>query len=149
MPSEVGTIVKWLGSTAVECVARIGPLGGLWIEPDEGRIAKLPSAIEKYSAEHTPEEPWEFPMSLEQYVASIWTVKLTPEGGGGGESVNRYSFYLPEEAIKLGLVPGPGKSAAVYASRNTLCVWTREAWVRSGIKTARKLTELIDQLGTV
>lgn len=138
LPSRLGLIVPWLGAREerVECLALIGPKGGLVIAPETalGRHGKILARLSKleFSYETSREV-----MEYARFSATNWAIYFLREP-------SRYAFTLPEEARKLGLAPSSGRDAAIFVAGQILEVWPAEKW----LDHIRELASDLDGLQT-
>lgn len=117
LPAGIGEMVGWLGDGGVDCRAYIAD-GGLSLVPavlDElhGRLA---AALRDRRL--TLDEAAKGFGDVVRFAASSWPVSID----------RQLRLTLPEDARKLGLVPGAAQRAVVFASGDVLEVWPADAW---------------------
>lgn len=117
LPTGIGGMVGWIGDGEVDCWAYVSA-GGVSLVPavrDElhGRLAAALSTRRLALDEAAMELG-----DVVRFAASSWPVSID----------RQLRLTLPEDARKLGLVPGAGQHAAVFASGDVLEIWPAAAW---------------------
>jgi hypothetical protein len=129
--------VPWLkdDEERVECRGLVGPEGGLLVAPPhllkrhERTLARL-SRMD-LSAETTPHEAIDYA----RLSTTQWTISIFRER-------SRFSINLPEEPRKLGLLPGRGQLAAVFAAGTIMEIWCADKWLTYVREKAKNIDEL-------
>jgi hypothetical protein len=124
LPATLGDVLSWLDPDApvIECVGLVGPFGGVVIAPPE-RVPNHERILKHI--QRTPLTVAQITSRLANYArlaACSWQFSLSREQ-------NRYCLTLREEPRKLGLLPGPGEFAYVFASGELLEVWPAGQWL--------------------
>lgn len=117
LPSGISEVVGWIGDGGVDCRAYVA-VGGVGVVPAalDQLHGKLAAALTERRLE-LDEAAMELG-DVVRFVASSWPMSID----------RQLRLTLPEDARKLGLVPGAGQHAAVFASGEVLEIWPAATW---------------------
>lgn len=144
---EVASVVPWLPTDAgtIECLAMVGPAGGLVVSPADLPKEHAEVIIQLRSRQIGRQQVGSRIVEYARYAAATWPVPISWEA-----KARRYTLTLPEGARKLKLAPNRGERAVVFAAGEVLEVWRADEWVAYIRTLARDLDEVrdsaIDQL---
>jgi hypothetical protein len=124
LPKELADVVPWLASSqeAIPCLATVGTKGGMTLYPLALMNARLRVTAELSAEDLRRAAAGSETLDYVRHAATSWEVTLSFDAGGR-------RFCLPEDALKLGLVPESGEYAAVFAAGEILEVWTVPDWL--------------------
>jgi len=129
-PKELADVISWLNTetgNSIDCLARLGPFGGLQIFPLNENTEKVPNKIAKSLDIFSPraEEASQNRIKFAHYLSFTWRVKLTYQ-----PREKRFELVLPEEPRKLQYVPEQNEYAIVFASGEIFEIWHQRDWVK-------------------
>ena len=135
---DAGLVVSWLDASSdrIECVAAVGPAGGICIGPASSIEPLRRSIVTNLGGRSaTPRESGSAWVAVERYLATSWALSVSVEA-------TRFSLTLPKGARKLRLAPSWGETAVVFATEAIVEVWPREAWCKHIRHSAAAIDEL-------
>jgi len=145
--AEIRIVVPWLNAEPgkVECVATLGPTGGIQIAPAAAHERLRRSFIDALgdSPPRSSESGQKW-VDAARYLATTWRISISIESG-------RISFTLPEQIRRAQLLLGAGGTVTVFGFGEILEVWETIKWhdhVRSIARTMPSaFSEAVENLG--
>ncbi len=127
LPTPIGLIVPWLthGSGGlIECRLTVGAAGGAQVATAEfwNRRFRAVSTRAK-SRKAGALDGGAVWVRYSRFLASSWPLTIRAEK-------SRFSFTLPEDPRKLGLVPEANERAVVFGLGGLLEIWKADEWLK-------------------
>ena len=144
-PRDLSTVVPWidLARPRIDCVAYLGSLGGVQIEPFtayEREAQQLTDAIGTIPPTAADSrQKW---TETARHLATAWRLSLNVE-------VNRISIVLPEPLRRTQELPQSGGAVVMFGLGEIVEIWDSVKWndfVRSVTKKGEAIGEAIEAL---
>jgi hypothetical protein len=119
-----GQLVPWLKGETVQRAGVLSRRGGVMVlDP-----AEVEAAVKRFreSGELGQEEAGAARADVARYLGTRWLLTFKFEPKKSGQSV--YTVTIPPGAKKLGLLPGDGGAAVVFASGSLFELWHGDRW---------------------
>lgn len=118
LPKTLSSAVPWLSALDkdVPSLATVGAKGGIMISPNSALSARTRIAKELSVKQLNRRAIGSELLDYVRHCAAGWPLTISVEA-------SRHTLHLPDEARKLGLVPGSGERAIVFAAGEILEVW--------------------------
>lgn len=148
IPQTVAQTITWIptdnNNLIVECIAVLGPSGGIQVDHVDGRIARQRhSILERLQQQGSVAEDQPFltkRMEVARYFAVSWQLTIHV-------MKHRHRLSVPRDIRRLGILPDEaGEKVVLFGIDDVLELWSPTDWINYQRELPNRAPELFDEV---